>query len=198
MGTVNQQEWNTEVSEIDAKRGILSNPANNLSCTHYKENLMKTESIKLNELLEQSRTRLLKLSESQVSAKPYDEKWSLKEILGHLIDSAGNNHQRFVRMQEKRDIGTFIYSQQHWVSAQRYQNEPWNALVETWYHINKHLAHVIEHIDPATLTNTCDVGDPQPATLQSIVTGYLRHVQHHIDQIFSDADPRQRSNWKQV
>lgn len=159
---------------------------------------MRAESTKLKEIIEQSKPRLLDLTESQVSAKPYDDKWSLKEILGHLVDSAGNNHQRIVRMQEKSDIGTFKYSQPHWVASQYYQKESWNDLVYAWYYTNKHLAHVIEHVNPATLKNTCDVGDREPAMLESIVTGYIRHVQHHIDQIFSGADPRQRSKWKTV
>lgn len=159
---------------------------------------MHTESTKLKEIIEQTKPRFLALTEKQASGKPYDEKWSLKEILGHLIDSEGNNRQRIVRMQEKPDIGTFKYTQPHWVAVQHYQNETWNDLVYTWYFVNKHLAHVIEHINPATMKNTCDVGDPEPATLQSVVTGYIRHVQHHVDQIFSGADPRQRSKWKAV
>jgi hypothetical protein len=159
---------------------------------------MHAESAKLKEITERTKSRLLTLTESQAGAKQYDDKWSLKEILGHLIDSAGNNHQRIVRMQEKPDIGTFRYTQPHWVAAQHYQKELWNDLVQTWYYANKHLAHVIEHINPDTLKNTCDTGDPQPTTLQSVVTGYVRHVEHHIDQIFSGADPRQRTKWKSM
>ncbi len=157
---------------------------------------MQSESAKLKEIIEHTKSRLLTLSESQIAAKVYDDKWSLKETLGHLLDSAGNNLQRIVRMQEKPDIGTFQYTQAHWVAVQEYQKESWNDLVQAWYYANKHLAHVIENINPASLTNTCDTGDPQPTTLQSVVVGYLRHVQHHIDQIFSGADPRQRAKWK--
>jgi len=157
---------------------------------------MHAESAKLKEVIEESLPRLRGLTESQSAAKPYDDKWSLKEILGHLIDSEANNRQRIVRMQEKPDVGTFRYSQAFWVSAQHYQEETWNDLVQTWYYANKHLANVIAHIDPLSLKNTCDTGDPVPTTLEAVVTGYVKHVQHHIGQIFSDADPRKRSKWK--
>jgi hypothetical protein len=61
-----------------------------------------------------------------------------------------------------------------------------------WYFYNKHLAHIIEHIDPGSLTNVCDMGDSTPATLQFVAEDYVHHLQHHLDQIFSNADPRER------
>ena len=150
----------------------------------------------LKEIIELARPRLMELSDQQASAKPYPEKWSIKQILGHLVDSAGNNHQRIVRMQEVADIGTFRYSQTHWVECQHYQTEPWADLVNTWYFANRHLSHVIEHIDQDSLSHVCDVGHPELATLQVIVKEYVRHVRHHVDQIFSGADPRERTKWK--
>jgi hypothetical protein len=159
---------------------------------------MHAESAKLRQIVEQSKSRLLTITEQQADDKPHGEKWSLKEILGHLIDSEGNNRQRIVRMQEKPDVGTFQYSQEHWVATQQYRTESWNDLVLTWYYANLHLAHVIEHINASTLKNTCDTGDPEPTTLESVVTGYVRHLEHHINQIFSGADPRERSKWKEM
>jgi hypothetical protein len=67
-----------------------------------------------------------------------------------------------------------------------------------WYAYNKHLAHVIEHIDPGTLANVCDIGYPKPATLKYVAEDYVRHLQHHLEQIFSDADPRERKKWQVV
>ena len=134
--------------------------------------------------VEAAHARLKSISEQRASEKPSPEKWAFKEILGHLIDSASNNHQRIVRMQEIRDIGTFRYSQEHWVNAQKYRLEPWANLVELWYHYNNHLAHIISRVEPSALSNTCEVGDPRPVSLQHIIEDYLRHVQHHLDQIF--------------
>lgn len=140
--------------------------------------------------------RLLAISEALASEKPYSEKWSFKGVLGHLIDSAANNHQRIVRMQETPHIGTLRYSQEHWVSVQHYESEAWNELVELWYRFNLHLIHVITHVDPETLENLCDVGDSQPASLKLVIQDYVRHVEHHLKQILSGVGPRDRELWK--
>ena len=152
----------------------------------------------LRELIEQTKPRLLALSEKQAAEKSFGEKWSLKEILGHLVDSAATNHQRFVRMQERPNIGKFGYEQEHWVNSQQYRNEPWGDLVNLWYYYNKHLAHVIEHVDRKTLTNVCEMDYPKPATLEFVIKDYVRHMQHHLNQIFSGADPRERTRWEAV
>jgi len=147
-------------------------------------------------IIEKAYSQLKAIPEERASAKPYGEKWSYKEILGHLIDSASNNHQRFVRMQEDRDIGTFRYNQEHWVRSQSYVSEPWGDLVELWFRYNCHLVHVIEHVDPRSLSHLCDVGGSQPATLKLIIEDYARHVEHHLCQILTEVDPRHREQWK--
>src|SRR5713101_6343063 len=83
----------------------------------------------LRDTIEAAKPRLLSMAESYASEKPYPDKWSIKEILGHLVDSAGNNHQRIVRMQEVANIGTFSYAQLHWVNSQHYRSEAWDDLV---------------------------------------------------------------------
>ncbi len=147
------------------------------------------------ETIDGAKPRLLAMAEVCASAKPYPDKWSIKEILGHLIDSAASNHQRIVRMQQMRNIGTFDYEQVHWVNSQYYQGEPWKTVVEFWYLYNKHLAHVITHVDPTKLGNTCDIGYAVPASLRFVIEDYVRHMQHHLGQIFSKADPRERQQW---
>ena len=149
----------------------------------------------LREILEKTKPGLLALSEEHVAEKPHPDKWSLKEILGHLIDSASTNHQRIVRMQEVSDIGTFGYEQEHWVDSQHYRAEAWDGLVNLWYYYNKHLAHVIGNVDPKALANVCDMDYSSPKTLEFVITDYIRHMQHHLNQIFSDADPRERARW---
>jgi hypothetical protein len=156
---------------------------------------MQEISRQLRELILAVRPRLDALPENLASDKPCAQKWSRKEILGHLIDSASNNHQRFVRMQELRHLGTFRYSQEHWVSSQHYQQEPWSDLIDLWYAYNSHLAHVISGIHPDSLTATCDVGGPLPLTLEQVVRDYVRHVEHHIDQILGSDDPMHRKPW---
>ena len=149
----------------------------------------------LKQTIDAARPRLLSISETRASEKPYPDKWSLKEILGHLLDSATNNRQRIVRMQQTAVLGTFTYDQKHWVTSQHYHAEPWQAVVEFWYLYNAHLAHVITHVDPASLSHVCDMGYAKPATLKFVIEDYVKHVEHHLGQIFSDADPRSREGW---
>lgn len=156
---------------------------------------MNTASQQLKQLIDSARSELLSIPEEKASQKAYVDKWSLKEILGHLIDSAANNHQRIVRMQEVVDLGAFTYTQQHWVDSQQYAAEGWEDVVEFWYRYNAHLAHVIAHVNPASLNNVCDMGYAEPATLKFVIEDYVRHVQHHLDQIFGGDDPKKRKQW---
>jgi hypothetical protein len=156
---------------------------------------MQSIADQLSEAVRLAKPRLLSISDARASEKRYADKWSLKEILGHLVDSAANNHQRIVRMQEIRDIGVFKYTQQHWVDSQKYQSQGWKAIVELWFHYNLHLAHIIGEVDPRTLEHVCDMGYASPATLAFVIEDYLRHVKHHLAQVFSDRDPREREKW---
>ena len=156
---------------------------------------MRSVAAQISETVHTAKPRLLAISDARASEKPYADKWSLKEILGHLVDSAANNHQRIVRMQETRDIGVFTYTQQHWVDSQKYQSQRWDAIVELWFHYNVHLAHIIGEVDSRTLEHVCDMGYASPATLTFVIEDYLRHVKHHLAQLFNDKDPREREKW---
>src|SRR5262245_1775920 len=89
--------------------------------------------------IEQSAQRLMLLSEDQSRLQATVDKWSPKEIMGHLIDSASNNHQRFVRSQFSNDLVCEGYQQADWVRAQHYLDESWPQLVQLWRHYNLHL-----------------------------------------------------------
>ncbi len=147
---------------------------------------------RLRNLIDGTRGQLLAIPEARASARPGAAKWSPKEILGHCIDSATNNHQRIVRMQQAADIGTLTYDQERWVSAQHYRDEPWESIVDFWHRYNLHLAHVIQNVDPATLGHVCDMGHSEPATLKFVIEDYVRHVEHHLGQILSGVDPAGR------
>ena len=110
-------------------------------------------------------------------------KWSPKQVLGHLIDSAANNHQRFVRGQQPGDIHQPGYAQEHWVAVQHYNERSWTDLVELWAAYNRHLAHVIAHIPDTLREKTCSIEPYPPATLEYLAVDYVDHLWHHLKQI---------------
>lgn len=126
--------------------------------------------------------RLSAISEAAAAQKPAPNKWSKKEILGHLIDSAANNHQRFVRLQLEREISLPGYEQDGWVRVTGYQNIPWTDIIALWAAYNRYLATIIESLDPSALGHVWHSpgGD---VTLEFIATDYVRHLEHHLTQI---------------
>lgn len=140
--------------------------------------------------------KLIIISEEESCKKDKPEKWSMKEIIGHLIDSASNNHQRFVRAQFKSDLVFIGYQQNDWVTVQRYQDEPWVSLIQLWYEFNLHLSRIIAVIpeDTLLLTRTVHnldeiawkpVAKSEPVTLAYFINDYTGHMQHHLKQIIS-------------
>jgi len=143
--------------------------------------------------------RLKNISEAE-SAKPRaEDHWSSKQIIGHLIDSAANNHARFVVGQLKNDLVFPGYDQNGWVTTNHYQQRPWSELIELWRAYNLHLHHVISNADeaklttPRTLHNLQEIAfksvpQPEPVTLEYLMKDYVDHLKHHLAQLFGDQD----------
>ena len=127
--------------------------------------------------------RLRRMAEADVSRDRGPGKWMKKEILGHLIDSAANNHQRFVRAPAADPFVGPGYDQNAWVAANRYRERPWSELVDLWAGLNRHLAHVIAGVPAEKLQTRCLIGDSQPAPLERWIRDYVRHLKHHLAQI---------------
>lgn len=127
--------------------------------------------------------RLALIDEAGASERRYEGAWSCKEVLGHLIDSAANNHQRFVRLQFVSYLEMPGYEQESWVRSQGYHQEAWTEVVALWRGYNLHLAHVIRALPSASLSNRCKIAQYEPTTLEFIATDYLRHLKHHLEQI---------------
>src|SRR5881397_613769 len=102
--------------------------------------------------------RLRDVKDAEASIRPAPGKWMKKEILGHLIDSAANNHQRFVRAPAADPFVGSGYDQNAWVAANRYRERPWSELVELWAVLNRHLAHVIAGVPAEKLQTRCLIG----------------------------------------
>jgi len=129
--------------------------------------------------------KLRGIDEHAASQHPAPGKWSAKETIGHLIDSAANNHQRFVRLQMLDQLELPGYDGDAWVRLEQYQNRPWLDLVSLWEGYNRHLAHVIRCVDPGALKHTWNSPDGV-VDLEFIIRDYVVHMQHHLDQIQGD------------
>lgn len=120
----------------------------------------------------------------EVSAKAQPDAWSKQEILGHMINSAANNHQRFVRAACNPTVVTsHVYSQADWVRVQQYNELEWDALVALWSAYNNHLSRVIEHLPAGVLSAPCDIGKEAPVSLEFVIRDYLRHLRHHVGEL---------------
>src|SRR5688572_19401055 len=97
----------------------------------------------LTRVIDLAAVELRSIDEALAASKPGPGVWSVKEIVGHLVDSAANNHQRFVRAQQTREFSFPGYAQDTWVQSQDYQSRPWSELVDFWRLYNHHLGHVI-------------------------------------------------------
>ena len=115
--------------------------------------------------------------------RPSGVGWSQREELGHLIDSAVNNHARFVRAAlDQEDVGP-DYDQDGWIRVHRYRETSWSELVESWHAHNRALVPLVAAIPDARLAAKCSVGGDAPVTLGFLIDDYVLHMRHHLDQI---------------
>ena len=149
--------------------------------------------------LSEATPRLLAITEQESEVPRAEDKWSPKQIIGHLIDSAGNNHQRFVRAQFQEDLVFSGYEQDAWVSLQRYRDAPWEDLIALWSSFNLHIARIMDFVpkderDRQRARHNLDeiawnpVPRDQPATLDYFMRDYVAHLKHHLAQIGLEPD----------
>lgn len=140
--------------------------------------------------------KLKSLTIEEINFRTENKRWSRKEILGHLIDSASNNHQRFVRAQLTTGLFFPGYEQVEWVIVQNYENENWLTMVDLWKNFNLHLIHVVKEIPDEILKRERKVHNldqiafksvpsSEAVTLDYFVNDYFDHLKHHIKQIFN-------------
>jgi hypothetical protein len=125
--------------------------------------------------------RLVSEIDSEKAALPGG--WSRKQLMGHLIDSASNNHQRFVRAMLEDTLEFPGYDQAGNVRVQAVAEADWQLLVSLWASYNRYLAHVIAHLPEEKLAIVCRIGTREPVTLKFLAEDYLAHLLHHLRQI---------------
>jgi hypothetical protein len=109
-------------------------------------------------------------------------KWSIQQVVGHLIDSANNNQQRLIRLQLTSELDFPGYQQDDWVRLQRFDLLPWPEVVALWLALNRHFAHAIQHADPACFAHIW-LHDDESLTLGFILVDYIGHLDHHLRQL---------------
>jgi len=146
---------------------------------------MQTFIARLSEWIEEVQEKWHKTPHAELSFKPLPHKWSKKEILGHLCDSAVNNQQRFIRSQSVQDVYTVVkYDPDDWVKANGYQHATKDEIINLWVSLNKQMIHIVSNIPGDKLQTACDIGDSEQVTLEWLVNDYLDHMEHHLKQVF--------------
>jgi hypothetical protein len=144
---------------------------------------MKELSEQLLGVVKAAEPKLNTISELEATKPVRPGGWSRKQVLGHLIDSASNNHQRLVRAALQPSLDFPRYDQDGNVRVQAPQEADWSVLVSLWAAYNRYLAHIIARLPAAKLETVCRIGPDEPVTLSFLANDYLAHLVHHLRQI---------------
>lgn len=182
MCRVNQsvalQAWLTETME----RG------GDMSMSEFKKNNQE-----LLALVNEWEPKLLALPENIVTFRLNDETWTIKETVGHMVDSASNNIHRIIHFQYQPNPMVFpdyanLGNNDKWVEIQNYQAENWHDLVQLWKYSNLHIVQVINHVNMAKLDNEWITALNTRVSLRAMIIDYLRHLKLHLSEIDEQID----------
>ncbi len=129
--------------------------------------------------------KLLKLDETVFSGIENHQGRTIKQIVGHLIDSASNNHQRIVRLQYNQSLifPDYTHQNENWINIQHYQEEDKLTIIQLWKYFNLHLAYIIDNVDEFELNNSWLNGENELLTLTDIINGYFSHFKLHLAEM---------------
>ena len=135
----------------------------------------------LNDTLTRELPALRAMTEERASAPVPEGKWTSKQELGHLLDSATNNRIRFVRAALEGKYEGPTYQQNDWVRIHDYNAMAWSDIVDMWAAYNKLLVHLVQRIPEEALDNPVNVYGTQ--TLGFMIDDYVLHMRHHLDHL---------------
>ena len=129
--------------------------------------------------------KLIDLPFDTITNKRNKQNRTIKQILGHLVDSAANNHQRMIRLQYNAQLDFPDYQQDNdlWIALQDYQNADWCTTIQLWKYYNLHMIQVIKSVDQTKLENSWENFEGNPVTLRQMIEGYLGHIDLHFNEI---------------
>ncbi len=129
--------------------------------------------------------KLIDLPVETITNKRNTQNRTIKQILGHLVDSAANNHQRIIRLQynEKLDFPDYQQENDLWITLQDYQNADWNTTIQLWKFYNLHMIQVVKSVDQTKLDNSWQSFEDITVSLRQMIEGYLGHIELHFNEI---------------
>lgn len=140
---------------------------------------------RLTYLAERVPEHLKSFSELELAIRPAPGKWSKKEIIGHLCDSAMNNLSRFIKVQiEEQPFVVVRYEQDQWVKLQNYQEVETEEILQLWKSLNQSMIRVISGIPEEKIGYTCELYNGDVVTLEWMIRDYVEHMEHHLGQVF--------------
>jgi hypothetical protein len=139
----------------------------------------------LDHIIKETKSSYLQNINLDYDYKTSPEKWSKKEIMGHLIDSAMNNTRRFTEAQFSKEPYTITeYNQDELVKVNRYQQMNFEDLLKLWHQLNKHIAFLLKDISEEKLNSQINLYDLSICNLEFLIEDYIAHLKHHLNQIF--------------
>jgi DinB family protein len=148
---------------------------------------MKEIAERLYKIVDDHSEKLRSISEVDLAAKTDPNKWSKKEIVGHMIDSAQSNIRRFVVAQYE-DAPFIMYNQDKWVSISNYQNYPTKDLIQLWTLLNKHICIILSNTNKELAQRVCKTNNQTEHTIEWLAQDYIKHLLHHLHQVL-DLEP---------
>ena len=139
-------------------------------------------------LIKEWEPKLKVLSEEVIAMRRNNQNRTIKQILGHMIDSASNNTHRIIHLQYQPDPLIFpdyanLGNNDRWIAIQNYQDENWEDLIQLWKYSNYHITHVINNVNPEKLKNSWISALGQQISLEEMILGYLSHFKLHLNEI---------------
>ena len=151
-------------------------------------NEFKANNLELKFLITEWEPKLLALPSGMIEVRRNSQDRNIKQIVGHMVDSASNNTHRIIHLQYQPSPLVFpdyanLGMNDQWIAIQHYRNENWHELVILWKYCNLHLIHVIDYLDLAKLGNVWISAMNEHVTLREMITDYLRHFKLHLNEI---------------